>query len=560
MTRAMFANLPKPLRDALAARDYAQPTPVQAAVLEAPPGMDLLVSAKTGSGKTVAFGLGLAQDLLDGAEWLGAPGLPLALVIAPTRELALQVATELKWLYAEARGQITTCVGGMDPVAERRMLMRGTHIVVGTPGRLRDHIDRGNLELSALKAVVLDEADEMLDMGFREELEAILDAAPPTRRTLMFSATVPKPIAEMARRYQKDALRLAVSTGGEQHGDIAHQATLVAPQDMERAVVNALRLLDPTLAMVFAGTRAEVARLSGSLTERGFSTVALSGEMSQAERNRALHLLRDGRARVCVATDVAARGLDLPDLALVIHADLPRDPETLTHRSGRTGRAGRKGTSLLMVPLPKRRIAERLLQAARINAAWVPAPDADAVRARDAERLLERARALAAETPEEADAALAAQFDAPAPALAAALIKLLRGPLPAPEELADISQRAAPVAPRRHESGAVWFHCDVGRQDGADPKWLLPFLCKRGHVTRDSIGTIRILSRETQFEVAADVAHRFLEAANRAEGKDAEVRVEPMQPIPRAGPPPRSAGPERRPGKPLYPRPKPKSR
>jgi len=167
---------------------------------------------------------------------------------------------------------------------------------------------------------------------------------------------------------------------------------------------------------------------------------------------------------------------------------------------------------------------------------------------------------LATEEVDEGDMALAATLDAPREALAAALIKLLRGPLPAPEELADISQRAAPVAPRRHESGAVWFHCDVGRQDGADPKWLLPFLCKRGHVTRDSIGTIRILSRETQFEVAADVAHRFLEAANRAEGKDAEVRVEPMQPIPRAGPPPRSAAPERRPGKPLYPRPKPKSR
>ncbi len=541
ITHAMFPPLPAPIAAALAAREYASPTPVQAAVLEAPVGIDLLVSAKTGSGKTVAFGLGIAPDLLGGEAFMPRAAAPLALAIAPTRELALQVATELRWLYAEARGIIATCVGGMDPIAERRVLQRGTHIVVGTPGRLRDHIERGNLDLSALRAVVLDEADEMLDMGFREELEAILDAAPPHRRTLMFSATVPKPIAELARRYQKDALRIAVSTGGEQHGDISHQATLVAPQDMERAVVNALRLLDPPLAMVFAGTRAEVSRLSGSLVERGFSTVALSGEMSQSERNRALSMLRDGRARVCVATDVAARGLDLPDLALVIHSDLPRDPETLTHRSGRTGRAGRKGTSLMVVPLPKRRIAERLLTAARINAAWVPAPDAEAVRARDSERLLERARAMLAEPAEDTDTALAQQLDSAPEALAAVLFRLLRAPLPAPEELADISPRPQERAAPRVQGGAVWFHCDVGRQDGADPKWLLPFLCRRGHVSRDAIGSIRILARETQFEVAADAAQRFLEAANRAEGKDAEVRVEPMQALPRAAPPPAPA-------------------
>ncbi len=530
-----FPPLPAPIAAALAARDYAEPTPVQTAVLEAPPGRDLLVSARTGSGKTVAFGLALAPGLLAGADTLGPGGLPLALAIAPTRELALQVATELRWLFGHARGVITTCVGGMDPLAERRALQRGTHIVVGTPGRLRDHIDRSNLVLTTTRAVVLDEADEMLDMGFREDLEAILDAAPADRRTLMFSATVPRPIADLARRYQRDALRLAVATDGGQHSDIVHEATVVAPQDMERAVVNTLRLRDPSLAMVFAGTRAEVARLTGSLTERGFAAVGLSGEMSQSERNRALQTLRDGRARVCVATDVAARGLDLPDLGLVIHADLPRDPETLTHRSGRTGRAGRKGTSLMIVPLPKRRMAERLLAAARIRAEWVPAPDAEAVRAGDSGRLLERARAILAEPPEEGDAALAAQLEAPAPALAAAVIALLRAPLPAPEELADITQRAPERAAPRHDSGGggVWFHCNIGRQDGADPKWLLPYLCQRGHVTRDAIGSIRILTRETQFEVAPHVASRFADAARRATGKDADMVIEPMGPLPR---------------------------
>uniref|UniRef100_UPI00135BFB99 DEAD/DEAH box helicase n=1 Tax=Rhodovarius lipocyclicus TaxID=268410 RepID=UPI00135BFB99 len=543
-----FSQLPAPLAAALTARGYARPTPVQTAVLEAPGDRDLLVSARTGSGKTVAFGLAIAGNLLGDAERLPPAAAPLALVIAPTRELAQQVRTELAWLYAETGGRIAGAVGGMDPVAERRAFQQGAHIIVGTPGRVRDHIDRGNIRTEGLRAVVMDEADEMLDLGFREELEAILDAAPETRRTLMFSATVPKAIAQLATRYQRNALRLEVNTADEQHGDITYRAALVAPQDIERAVVNVLRFEAPPLAMVFCATRAEVARLSASLAERGFPAVALSGEMSQSERNRALQMLRDGRAKVCVATDVAARGIDLPELALVIHADLPRDPETLQHRSGRTGRAGRKGTSMLLVPLPRRRIAERLLSAARVRAEWGNAPDAEAVRGRDNERLVIEAKTLLETPAEEEDAALAGFLDAPPEALAAALIKLLRGPLPAPEELADISPAAAAArperAPRREDNpNAVWFHADVGRADGADPRWLLPFLCRRGHVTRDMIGRIRILGNETQFEVAAHVAQRFAEAARRAEGKDAEVAVEPMDALPPRGPRPDHARP-----------------
>ncbi|NDG50670.1 MAG: DEAD/DEAH box helicase, partial [Rhodospirillales bacterium] len=224
-----------------------------------------------------------------------------------------------------------------------------------------------------------------------------------------------------------------------------------------------------------------------------------------------------------------------------IHADLPRDPETLQHRSGRTGRAGRKGTSLFIVPISRRRVAERLIQAARVQATWIPAPTAEAVRARDNERIVEQAKLLAAEEIDEADTALAATLDAPREALAAALIKLLRGPLPAPEELADTGsrERLQPTireAPRVETEGAVWFHMDVGREGGADPKWLLPFICRRGHVTREEIGRIRILQGETQFEVAAAAAHRFAQASARGEGPDAHIQVEPMQPLPKAAP------------------------
>ena len=305
-----FDTLPPLLGDALARRGYTDLTPVQAAVI-APEAAnrDLIVSAQTGSGKTVAFGLALAEGLL--AETRGTPltERPLALIVAPTRELALQVSRELEWLFAEAGLRIATCVGGMDPGKERRHLRGGPAIVVGTPGRLRDHLERGALDLSGLIGVVLDEADEMLDMGFRDDLEAILDAAPETRRTLLFSATMPRPIVALAERYQTDALRLALAGQDRGHGDIAYQAIAVSPSELEHAVVNLLRFHEADTAILFCATRDNVRHLHAILQERGFAVVALSGEHSQSERNQALQALRDRRARVCVATDVAARGI-----------------------------------------------------------------------------------------------------------------------------------------------------------------------------------------------------------------------------------------------------------
>lgn len=559
-----FPPLPAPLSRALEARGYAEPTPVQAAVLEAATaGRDLLVSAQTGSGKTVAFGLAFAPQLLpeEGAERIGPPGPPLALAIAPTRELALQVRNELAWLYAETGARVTACVGGTDMRAERRALDAGTHIVVGTPGRLRDHLERGSLDLSALRVVVLDEADEMLDMGFRDELEAILDAAPAERRSLLFSATIPKEIAALAKRYQKDALRIAATTEGGQHGDIEYRAVAVAPREAERALVNVLRWYDQR-AIVFCSTRAAVARLHGNLTERGFNAVALSGELTQAERNRALQALRDQRAQVCVATDVAARGIDLPDLGLVVHAELPRDRDTLQHRSGRTGRAGKKGTAVLLVPYTRRRLAERMLAAARVQASWGPPPSAEEIRARDSEKLLAQAGEAAEAVAGEAEAiALGRRLleTQGAEAVAAALVRALGAALPAPEELepAEAPAERGPPRPRREGDGGgegVWFRLSVGRNGNADPRWLLPFLCRRGHVTRGEVGRIMVMDRETRVEIAPWAAGRFAHAASRPAEDDEDIRIEPMQggrPGPR-GPAPRGPAPgedrRRRPG------------
>jgi ATP-dependent RNA helicase DeaD len=558
------------LAGALEKQGYLEPTPVQAAVLGAADGQDLLVSAQTGSGKTVAFGLAMAKDLLGEAPRFERAGAPLALVIAPTRELALQVSRELNWLYAQAGAIVANCVGGMDPRAERRTLQQGCHIVVGTPGRLRDHLERGALDLSALRAVVLDEADEMLDMGFREDLEEILDSTPTSRRTLLFSATIAKEIATLARRYQREAVRIDTLRRDEAHGDIEYRAIRVAPNEIEHAVVNLLRYFESPGALVFCATRERVRHLHSALRERGFAAVALSGEMTQKERTDALQALRDGHARACVATDVAARGLDLPDLGLVIHAELPVNKAGLLHRSGRTGRAGKKGTSVLVVPYNKRRFAERLLDSASINAEWSGPPLAEEIRAKDQQRMLDDP--ILADDPSEEDLTLAKRIlaDKSPEAVAAALIRLYRQRLPEPEDLFDDVRDSGPqTAPRQRGGttydpmregpsgpspshspggeGAAWFRMPIGRQNNADPKWLIPLICRLGHVTKKDIGQIRIFDRETKFEIIAETEARFRQAVKGA--AEGDIRIEPAAAPPAAdrprGPRPGPGGPPR---------------
>jgi len=524
-----FPALPATIEAALATRGYAEATPVQAEVLRADAaGRDLVVSAQTGSGKTVAFGLAMAPQLLDADGKIGFAPAPLALVVTPTRELALQVSRELAWLYERTGARVATCVGGMNPSAERKVLGSGPAIVVGTPGRLRDHFERGALDLSALAVAVLDEADEMLDMGFREELEAILDATPETRRTLLFSATMPRPIEALARRYQTDALRIAtIGEGGRGHGDIAYQAVTVSPPEVENAVVNLLRFHEAETAILFCATREKVRHLHATLQERGFAVVALSGEHSQSERNQALQALRDGRARVCVATDVAARGIDLPTLSLVVHVEIPRDVETLQHRSGRTGRAGRKGIAVLIVPFSARRRVEAMLHRAQIAAAWQEVPGREAIAHKDRERLL--GKLLAPTEFDAADRELARQLleERSPEDIAAMLVHAHRARLPEPEEIAANSREAQKERHRPGFEDTVWFRMDLGRREGADPRWLLPLICRRGHITRNEIGAIRIGQAETYFQVPRAIADKYAAAAARtAEGEEDAVPIE----------------------------------
>jgi ATP-dependent RNA helicase DeaD len=499
----------KALQDALDARGYDTLTPVQEAVLNPGyVGADLLVSAQTGSGKTLGFGLAIAPTILED-ETFGPAGAPLALVIAPTRELALQVKRELAWLYAQAGVVMASTVGGMDMRDERRALERGAHIVVATPGRLRDHIMRSSIDLSQCRAVILDEADEMLDLGFREDLEFILGEAPEDRQTLLFSATVPPQIAKLAKSYQRDAIRVVTKSETSQHADIAYRAMLVNDRDTDNAVINTLRYYEAPNAIVFANTRAMVNRLTTRLSNRGFQVVALSGELSQTERTHALQAMRDGRAQVCVATDVAARGIDLPNLDLVVHAELPSNHETLLHRSGRTGRAGRKGVSALIVTPKVRKKAERILGMAKLKSDWGSAPSADEVLARDEDRMFadpawetpvgesEEAvvnRLVAEKTPEQ---------------IAVAYLRMFREQHTAPEELSDPGAKPE----KREEFGpSVWFAVSGGRAADAEPRRILPMVCGAGDLSKDDIGAIRIQQDHSLVQIKESSVARFLNA------------------------------------------------
>lgn len=500
----------KALTDALQKRGYDTLTPVQEAMTN--PDLstsDLLVSAQTGSGKTVGFGLALGPTLLGDEEFFGPPGQPLALVIAPTRELAMQVMRELTWLYGEANAHVTSCVGGMDMRDERRALGRGAHVVVATPGRLRDHIMRSSIDLSGIRAVVLDEADEMLDLGFREDLEFILKASPKTRRTLLFSATVPRTIANLANKFQNGAVRVSTISERTQHADIEYHLMTVAMRDEEKAIINVLRHYESPGSLVFCNTRDMVNRLTARLSNREFSVVSLSGELSQNERTHALQAMRDGRARVCVATDVAARGIDLPNLDLVIHADLPQNSETLLHRSGRTGRAGRKGASVLIANPKAVRKANRLLHGAKVTAQVGNAPSAEAVIAQDEARMMADEAWQNAPTEGETDSiAKLLKLHGPEQ-IATAYLRLYKSKLTPPEELSEPTTFDLKEA-KRSFGPSVWFSVQGGQNAGVEVRRFLPKLCKIGGITKDDIGAIRVQHHETLVEIRKGSAEGFL--------------------------------------------------
>ena len=529
-----FESVPAALRPALERRGFTELSEVQSAVLAADTGAsDLRISSQTGSGKTVALGLVASRVLVEPRGDRG----PDVLVVVPTRELAQQVSTELRWLFADLEDTTVASVTGGTPIFQDKNTLRAEpRVLIGTPGRLVDHLTNENLDLGNARELVLDEADQMLDMGFREDLETILDATPAERRTHMVSATFPPGIERLAERYQRDPIAVEGTALGEANANIEHVGHLVQRRDRYTALVNLLLLAGEERVLVFVERRSDAAQVATMLSEDGFSALPLSGELAQSQRNHTLAAFRTGRATILVATDVAARGLDVPDVTTVIHTSPPIDPEVYTHRSGRTGRAGQTGRSILLAPPNRRRKLGYLLADANVDLEWRPLPPAAEVEAVLQERFrakldAELAKALTKE-PKEALLAhaesLLSEHDGPQ-LVAALLARLGEKRRAKPRDVNsgpshDRSDRA-PRGDRRPQAdvsapGMVRFFINWGALKGANPSKVLAQVCRRGGVEGADIGAISIHPNATTFDVREEVAREFEKNAGQRDERN----------------------------------------
>ncbi|MEP6472593.1 MAG: DEAD/DEAH box helicase [Gemmatimonadota bacterium] len=371
------------LSEALTALGYEEPTPIQREAI--PPllaGRDLLGQAATGTGKTAAFALPLLQRLPPGPP---PPSRPAVLVLVPTRELAMQVAEAFHRYGRAVNARTVPIYGGQSFSQQIAVLRRGVHIVVATPGRALDHLRRGTLDLGGVAAIVLDEADEMLDMGFADELEGILEAAPAVRQTALFSATIPPRIGKIADRHLTDPVRVLVAreeTAAGQLPKVRQTAYVLARSQKVAALGRVLDLESPALALVFCRTRHEVDSLAESLAGRGYRVESLHGGMTQDQRDRVMKRTRAGGVDVLVATDVAARGLDIEQISHVVNFDVPESPQTYVHRIGRTGRAGREGVAITFAEPREHRLLRSIEQLTHQRIAIAQLPSLLDVRAK----------------------------------------------------------------------------------------------------------------------------------------------------------------------------------
>ena len=329
---------------AVAAQGYETPTPIQSGVIPVMlAGRDVIGQAQTGTGKTAAFALPIIHQLTPGQ------GQPQALIVTPTRELAMQVARAVHTYGAQRQTRVLAIYGGQAYGRQLSRLRKGIDVVVGTPGRLIDLLERGALDLSRLRTVVLDEADEMLSMGFVEDIEKLLQAAPADRQTTLFSATLPKEIRRLATRYLTDPASITIERRQMTVAALEQRAYIVEEKDKLAALTRLFEMEDISSALIFVRTRADTGDLANALTSRGFAAEPINGDLSQDARERVLGRFRNGQVGVLVATDVAARGLDIDGISHVFNVDLPRDPEVFVHRVGRTGRAGKSGVAISLI-------------------------------------------------------------------------------------------------------------------------------------------------------------------------------------------------------------------
>jgi ATP-dependent RNA helicase DeaD len=522
---------------ALTALGYEEPTPIQQQTI--PPlieGRDLLGQAATGTGKTAAFALPILQRIVNEGRGDG----PVAVVLVPTRELAMQVA-EAMHRYGKAIGVRVLPVYGGQPIGRQLFAMRaGVDVVVATPGRALDHLRRGSLAMAGVKVIVLDEADEMLDMGFAEDIDAVLKEAPPERQTVLFSATMPPRIESIARRNQRDPVRITIAKAAAKVGEapkVRQQAYLLTRSAKIPSLGRILDLESPTAALVFCRTRLEVDELAETLNAQGYKSEALHGGMDQVQRDRVMRRLREGATELLIATDVAARGLDVERLTHVINFDLPNAPEAYVHRIGRVGRAGREGVAITLVEPREHHLLRNIERLTKHKIEIAKVPTVADLRS----RRLELTRASLREAILAGDNehyrvvvdALSSEFDAVEIAMAAVKLYDQATGGDGEKEASEEPQAAVP-APRERarspydvggggEMASIFI--EAGRNAGVRPQDLVGAIANEAGVAGSLIGAIQITDRFSIVEVPEQVVNHVIKALGKSSIRGKKVRV-----------------------------------
>jgi ATP-dependent RNA helicase DeaD len=534
------------LLHALSKLGYEEPTPIQREAI--PPllrGRDLLGQAATGTGKTAAFALPLLQRM----PAAGRGAEPMGLVLVPTRELSVQVSEAIHRYGQELAARVLPIYGGQPIGRQLRALQSGVDVVVATPGRALDHISRRTLRLQGLETVILDEADEMLDMGFADDIEEILRATPEDRQTVLFSATMPPRIDGMVRRHLRDPVRIELGreiAGPGQPAPVRQSAHVVPRAHKPAALGRVLDVEAPAAAIVFCRTRDEVDRLTQTLNGRGYRAEAMHGGMDQRERDRVMGRVRSGTADLLVATDVAARGLDIDQLTHVINYDVPCAPDAYTHRIGRVGRAGREGVAITLAEPREHRLLKTIERATKQHIAVEKVPTIADLRA----RRLELTRAALQESILEDDLerfrvvveTLADEFDVMEVALAAVKLAHEAGGAAVDEdEIPEVAPRSGREGRTGRERGArqqrrgraaadgmTRLFVGAGRNAGIRPQDLVGAIAGESGLSGRDIGAIEIADRFSLVEVPESAADEVIAALRRStiKGRKATVRRE----------------------------------
>ncbi|MBL9103555.1 MAG: DEAD/DEAH box helicase [Myxococcales bacterium] len=517
-------GLPDALLGVVRELGYEVPTPIQSETMpHLLAGRDVLGQAQTGTGKTAAFALPILAriDLTR--------RVPQALVLTPTRELAIQVAEALRRYAAGLPGfRVLPIYGGQSYHPQLDGLGRGVHVVVGTPGRIIDHLERGSLDLGQIRQLVLDEADEMLRMGFIDDVERILRETPATRQTALFSATLPAPIRRLSGSYMRDPVAVTIAAKTRTADNIRQRYWLVSGLHKLDALTRILEVEPFDAMIVFTRTRQATDELAGQLQNRGFAAAAIHGDVAQAQRERCINMLRDGAIDILVATDVAARGLDVDRISHVVNYDVPTDPEAYVHRIGRTGRAGRSGEAILFLAPRERGWLRTIEHATRQAIGVLELPTIrmvnDARTARFKRKVVEALEGADLEPFRSVLAELEQERGVPALELAAALARMAHGDAPflltpplrkertgPAEELLPADRPPRERRPRAPEPGMATFRVEVGHAHGMRPGNLVGAVANEAHLSSKQIGRIEILDDHTLIDLPEDLPPALLQ-------------------------------------------------